>query len=174
VTAIADRHPSEIPPLPAPTRGRAGLRAPAERPARESLRAQIARLEAEIGQAVATAYPRLDPLAPVAGFAGPRLLTLGELERTRDELAGRLRELRERTTEQADRQEAKRLLIEQMLVDPARFKWVRVSGEDIGEHACKHWHVRPRLGIVGMLMGWWQVKISSGCPLAMAAGGRAD
>jgi hypothetical protein len=28
------------------------------------------------------------------------------------------------------------------------------------------WHVRPRLGLVGMLAGWWQVKLSSGCPLA--------
>jgi hypothetical protein len=174
VTVVADRQPTEPMPLPAPARERAGLRAPADRAARESLRAQIGRLEADIGRAVATAYPHLDPLPPVAGFAGPRVLTLGELERTRDELAGRLRELRGRTAEQADRQEAKRLLIEQMLVDPPRFKWVRVSGEDIGEHACKHWHVRPRLGIVGMLMGWWQVKISSGCPLAVAAGGRAD
>jgi hypothetical protein len=25
--------------------------------------------------------------------------------------------------------------------------------------------VRPRLGLIGMLMGWWQVKLSSGCPL---------
>jgi hypothetical protein len=26
--------------------------------------------------------------------------------------------------------------------------------------------VRPRLGLIGMLMGWWRVVISSGCPLA--------
>ena len=25
------------------------------------------------------------------------------------------------------------------------------------------------MGLIGMLMGWWQVKLSSGCPLA---GGR--
>lgn len=140
-----------------------------ERAARRTLRGQIARLEAEIGNAVASAYPRLDPVAPVRGFAGPRMLDLGELERTRDELAERLHALRSRTREQADRQEAKRLLIEQMLVEPARFKWVRVSGEDIGEHACKHWHVRPRLGLIGMLAGWWHVKVSSGCPRAAAA-----
>ena len=80
-----------------------------ERAARRTLRDQIARLEAEIGAAVASAYPRLGAAEPVAGFAGPRLLDLGELERTRDELAERLRELRARTSEQADRQEAKRL-----------------------------------------------------------------
>jgi hypothetical protein len=26
--------------------------------------------------------------------------------------------------------------------------------------------VRPRLGLIGMLCGWWQVKLSSGCPLS--------
>ena len=41
-----------------------------------------------------------------------------------------------------------------------------MSNEDIGEPGCKNWHVVPRLGIVGMLAGWWHVKISSGCPLA--------
>jgi uncharacterized small protein (DUF1192 family) len=145
-----------------------------DRAARRSLRAQIARLEAEIGAAIASAYPRTGPPEPVAGFAGPRLLDLGELERMRDELDLRLREVRGDAALMAERQAAKRLLIEQMLVDPPSFKWVRVSAEDIGEHGCKHWHVRPRLGPIGMLMGWWRVKISSGCPLAVAAGGRAD
>jgi hypothetical protein len=32
--------------------------------------------------------------------------------------------------------------------------------------------VRPRLGLIGMLMGWWQVKLSSGCPLAGGRGAR--
>ena len=53
-----------------------------------------------------------------------------------------------------------------MLLEPERHKWVRVSNEDIGEPGCKHWHVRPRWGVLGMLMNWWRVKISSGCPLA--------
>jgi hypothetical protein len=26
--------------------------------------------------------------------------------------------------------------------------------------------VRPRWGVLGMLMNWWRVVISSGCPLA--------
>ena len=29
------------------------------------------------------------------------------------------------------------------------------------------------LGLIGMLMGWWRVKISSGCPLATGRAGRA-
>ena len=53
-----------------------------------------------------------------------------------------------------------------MLLDPEEHKWVRVSNEDIGEPGCKHWHVRPRWGFLGMLLNWWRVKISSGCPLA--------
>jgi hypothetical protein len=51
-----------------------------------------------------------------------------------------------------------------MVAAPERFKWVRISNEDVGEPGCKHWHSRPRLGLIGMLMGWWRVKISSGCP----------
>jgi hypothetical protein len=146
----------------------------AERAARRTLREQVARLEADLGAAIASACPRIAPPEPVAGFAGPRLLDLGELERMRDELDLRLREVRGDAALMAARQTSKRLLIEHMLADPPRHKWVRVSAQDIGEQGCKHWHVRPRLGPVGMLMGWWRVKISSGCPLAVAAGGRAD
>ena len=51
-----------------------------------------------------------------------------------------------------------------MIAEPERFKWVRISNEDIGEPGCKYWHSRPRLGLIGMLMGWWRVRISSGCP----------
>ena len=51
-----------------------------------------------------------------------------------------------------------------MVADPAEHKWRRVSNDDIGEDGCKHYHSTPRLGLVGMLMGWWRVKISSGCP----------
>jgi hypothetical protein len=43
---------------------------------------------------------------------------------------------------------------------------VRVANRDLGENGCGVWQVRPRLGLIGMLMGWWQVKLSSGCPLA--------
>ena len=53
-----------------------------------------------------------------------------------------------------------------MTADPASYKWVRVYNEDIGEPGCKHWHAKPQWGPLGMLMGWWRVKISSGCPLA--------
>ena len=63
--------------------------------------------------------------------------------------------------------------IEEMLLDPAAHRWVRVSNADIGEPGCKHWHVRPRGGILGMFVSWWRVVISSGCPLPQYCAGMA-
>lgn len=137
-----------------------------ERAARRSLREQIARLERELAHTFAGAYPRTGLEWTVPAMAGPRLLHLGELERVRDDLAARLRQARSDLAERTAREEECRRLIERMMLDPAAYKRVRVSREDIGERGCGHWHVRPRLGILGMLMGWWQVKLSSGCPLA--------
>jgi hypothetical protein len=138
--------------------------------ARRSLRTQIARLERELAAAFVTAYPMggLEH-APVESHRDPRLLDLGELERVRDELAERLRSARVTIAERADAQAAHRLLLERMLLEPGKHRFVRVARRDLGEPGCGVWHVRPRLGLIGMLMGWWQVKLSSGCPLA---GGR--
>jgi hypothetical protein len=137
-----------------------------ERAARRTLRGQIARLERDLGAAVVAAYPRLPAGSASRSHGGPRLLGLEELERVRDDLAGRLADVRAQAAAQAERQAEARLLIERMLLDPGAYRWVRVANEDIGEPGCKHWHVVPRLGVIGMLAGWWHVKISSGCPLA--------
>jgi hypothetical protein len=48
---------------------------------------------------------------------------------------------------------------------PERYRWATVTSAELGEPGCTVWRVRPRLGLIGMLMGWWRVKISSGCPL---------
>jgi hypothetical protein len=137
--------------------------------ARRSLRAQITKLEAELASAFIAAYPRTGIEFRVVGRRGPRLLSLGDLEQLRDDLAHRLREARRTLDDRAEVEGRNRLLIENMLLEPGKYKWVRVANADIGEPGCKHWHVRPRFGVVGMLMGWWRVKISSGCPLATAA-----
>jgi hypothetical protein len=134
--------------------------------ARRSLREQIARLERELAHSFTAAYPRTGIDWSVPSRGGPRLLGLGELEALRDELAERLHLARNALEARAASEREARLLIERMLLEPARYKWVRVTNEDIGEPGCRQWHVRPRLGLVGMLMGWWRVKISSGCPLA--------
>ena len=137
-----------------------------ERPARRSLLDQIERLESELASLFTSAWPRqgFDWDVPAAG--GPRLLTLAELEQLRDDLAYRVEDARHAFSDRTYVEEQYRCRIEEMLLDPEAHKWVRVSNEDIGEPGCKHWHVRPRWGILGMLMNWWRVRISSGCPLA--------
>ena len=137
-----------------------------ERAARRTLRTQIARLERDLASAVLAAYPHLP--AGTAGVPAPVRACSGSASSSaiRDDLAGRVAGVREQAARQGERQAERRLLIERMLLDPGAYRWVRVSNADIGEPGCKNWHVVPRLGIVGMLAGWWHVKISSGCPLA--------
>jgi hypothetical protein len=140
----------------------------AELAARRSIRAQIARLERDLADAVVTSFAcnmgRLDEAA--GRTAGePRLLDLGELERVRDDLAERLRAARVTIAERADAQAASRVALERMLLEPGKYRFARVARRDLGESGCGVWEVRPRLGLIGMLMGWWQVKLSSGCPL---------
>lgn len=138
--------------------------------ARRSLRMQIGKLELELSQAFVTAYP-MGGLEREAGEPrrDPRLLDLGELERVRDELAERLRTARVTISKRAEVEAANRLHLERMLLEPAKHRFARVACRDLGEPGCGVWQVRPRLGLIGMLMGWWEVKLSSGCPLA---GGR--
>lgn len=133
---------------------------------RTELRRQISRMERDLGELFATTFPRqgIDWTVPAGG--GPRVLGIAELERIRDALVTRLAEARAEIARRADQEEQSRELVERMIADPAEYRWVRVRNDDVGEPGCKHWHSRPRLGIIGMLMGWWRVKLSSGCPLA--------
>lgn len=158
--------PSLVPPAPPEGLGTV-LYDSDERPARDDLRGQIAAMEAELGQLFASAFPRkgFDFGVPAPG-GGPRVLTVSELERLRDSLAGRLNQVKARLDEHTTAEERNRLLIEDMTADPEAYKWVRVSNQDIGEPGCRHWHSRPRWGLLGMLVGWWRVIVSSGCPLA--------
>ena len=139
-----------------------------EQAARRSLRAQIEKLERELAEAFVTAYPMggLEPVEHARSAAGPRLLGLGELERVRDGLAARVRAARASIAARADVMAANRVRLEKMLLDPGSHRFVRIANRDIGEPGCGEWFVRPRLGLIGMLMGWWEVKLSSGCPLA--------
>ena len=135
-----------------------------EAAARRTLRDQIARLERELSAVVVASYPRLDPGPPVPALAGPRLLSLGELERVRDAQVARLSRLQAAAAEQSARQADAARELEQMLADPPAHKWERIRNADLGRPGCTTYHVRPRLGLVGMLMGWWQVVVSGGCP----------
>jgi hypothetical protein len=138
----------------------------ADREAREDLRRQIGRLERRLGELFASAVPRQGVEWRVGALGGPRVLSIGELERVRDALAARLRDAQHEIARRADIEEANRGVLESMINEPELYPWVRISNEDVGEAGCRHWHSRPRWGILGMLLGWWRVKLSSGCPLA--------
>jgi hypothetical protein len=161
-------------------RGAYGPPGDRERAARSSLRAQITRLERELSAIIADAFPHLSaehPSAPGAGPAGagarpltsvpagPSVLDLGQLELLRDELAGRVQQLRWRAAERTEHERGARELLELMKLEPGRYKFMRLPVRDLGQGGCGVWEVRPRLGLIGMLAGWWQVKLSSGCPL---------
>jgi len=138
--------------------------------ARRELRRQIAALEGRLSSALVTAFPYgtvdMDAPAPPARQPGPRVLGLGELEEVRDALAARLAEAAREIDALAERQARARVRLERMLLQPGRHRFERVANAELGEGGCGVWQVRPRLGLIGMLMGWWQVKLSSGCPLA--------
>lgn len=139
----------------------------AEASARRALRGQIARLEQELSALVAGGFPDI----PAEGGARraihePRLLSLAELERDRDTLVGTLRAAQAATAARSERHRAGRELLAAMQLEPASYKFVRLRAVDVGERGCGVWEVRPRLGVIGMLAGWWRVKLSSGCPLA--------
>jgi hypothetical protein len=138
-----------------------------EREARLQLRTQIARLETELAGLFAEAFGHTEVPHRIDAFAPqPRVLDLGELEMVRDGLADRIAEARQALVERKRIEDGNRQLVERMLAAPQDYKWAQVSRQDLGLHGCGHWHSRPRLGPIGMLMGWWRVKVSSGCPLS--------
>jgi hypothetical protein len=139
-----------------------------ERVVRTTLRRQIGRLERELSAIVADGFPHIPTeISGVAGenVDGPCLLTLAELERMRDRLAGRTQDLRRLAAARVRHENRSRELLERMKLEPGRYKFVRLPVRDLGQGGCGVWEVRPRLGLIGMLAGWWQVKLSSGCPL---------
>jgi hypothetical protein len=146
----------------------------ADRAARATLRAQIAKLEAELSLIVAQRFPFITAAAAGTGSGGPRLPDLEELERTRDRLAGRLSELRGLAARRREHEHYARDLLERMKLEPGRYKYYRVPVRDLGQGGCGVWEVRPRLGLIGMLAGWWQLTLSSGCPLGRGSRPRRD
>jgi AcrR family transcriptional regulator len=132
--------------------------------ARRTLRDQIAKLERELATLFPASRPGDELDWRVRSPGGPRVLDVGDLEALRDDLADRVEEIRRAFRERADVEEQNRAHLEAMAADPAGHRWERLSNDDIGEPGCKHYHATPRLGLVGMLMGWWRVKVSSGCP----------
>ncbi len=137
-----------------------------EREARRSLREQIARLERASSRVVAYGFPYI--AAPAgANVPGhcPLLLSFAELERLRDRLVWQLHELHHQAAEHAEHVRRSGELLERMQLEPGRYKLMRLPVANLGQGGCGAWEVRPRLGLIGLLAGWWHVKLSSGCPL---------
>jgi hypothetical protein len=139
--------------------------------ARAQLRAQIAGLERRLTETMIAflpyaAMPGGPPPAPARGSRslGPRVLDLGDLERARDELAAQVAAIRAELRRRTEHAERARARLEQMRLEPGRHRFERVTCAELGEGHCGVWEVRPRLGLLGMLMGWWEVRLSSGCP----------
>ncbi|MEA2347196.1 MAG: hypothetical protein QOG62_983 [Thermoleophilaceae bacterium] len=142
-----------------------------ERAAKESLRNQIARLESELSALCCSTFPRLGfDWSAGSRRGGPRLLSLRDLELVRDDLVERLHRNRKAIGLRSLEEQEKRRLIEAMLLAPEEHRGARVRSYEIGERSCKTWEVRPRWGPIGLLMNWWRVVISSGCPLAQGRG----
>ena len=138
-----------------------------ERAARAAMREQIARLEKRLAGHVTSAFPRSPTPPRIGGGRGARLQTLAELESRRDALEAAVAQIRQQADLAGKAQERARGRLEAIMLDPAGHRWERVSHEDIGEPGCRQCHARPRLGLLGLLMNWWRVIISSGCPLCM-------
>ncbi len=153
----------------------------AGRAARRSLRLQIARLERRRSQLVAAGFPRIQAsrsgISPEASArphgpdrrTAPRMLSVGELERRRDLLVAQVGEAEQERERTAQRELQASALLQRMREEPRAYKFARLPVSELGGRGCGVWQVRPRLGLIGMLAGWWELKLSSGCPLA---GGR--
>jgi hypothetical protein len=138
-----------------------GIRTGSEARLRRDLRAQIASLESEL----ADANIRLRrPAPPSAEPAAPRLLSGTELESIRDELVVRVLDAKHELAKAEIRHREQRALLRRMESDPAGHRWTTVTTRDLGEPGCRQWQSRPILGVIGLLSGWWQVRVSSGCP----------
>lgn len=143
------------------------LRAPSERAARASLREQIARLERELALRTWELWQErvLEPVGSGAAEAPQgRLLTLAELEAARDALVARVQVADGALRAHADSQAQARTRLDAMLAEPEAHRFEVVRRVELGEPSCGAYRVAPRLGLLGMLFGWWCVKLSSGCP----------
>src|SRR5258707_2837728 len=96
-----------------------------ERAARRSLLDQIAKLETELSALFCATYPRTGFTWGVPSRGGPRVLGMADLEEIRDRLADRLAENRLLLGDRTYVEARNRRLIEEMMLEPGKHKWVR-------------------------------------------------
>jgi hypothetical protein len=141
-----------------------------ERGARRALLGQIASLERELVEQRCSTWPRAMAAAgparsaPHGARGGPRLLSLEALELLRDQLVETLSAERKALADRTLAEEESRRLREELVLDPAAHPGACVTNAEVGESGCGAVRSEPAGGLLGMLMGWWRVVVSSGCP----------
>jgi hypothetical protein len=144
-----------------------GVETADELAARVQLRAQVGRLERELGTLVAAGFGRVEIDASVGAAApAPLVLDLGQLEALRDELVERIAGARKALAERTAFEDRNRDRLRALLAAPEEFPDLAITRAEVGEPGCGGWRSAPRFGPAGRLLGWWRVKVSSGCPLA--------
>ena len=132
--------------------------------ARAALRDQIGRVEAELA-AYSRDLPAADPAERPITAPDPHIASVGELEATRDTLVDRLAAARRAAAKRTRAELDARALRDAMLADPGAHRRKAVSASEAGEPGCTTWESAPRFGPLGVLMSWWRVRVSGGCPL---------
>ena len=132
--------------------------------ARTALRDQIGRIEAELA-AYSRDLPGPDPAELPITAPDPHIASVGELEASRDSLVDRLAAARRAAGKRTHSELEARALRDAILVDPGAHRGRAVSAREAGEPGCTTWESAPRFGPLGILMSWWRVRVSGGCPL---------
>lgn len=146
------------------------------RAARQALRREVATLEHRLARVQIVDFTRgardriVDDAFAPAPPSTPRLLSLEQLARLRDDLASRLHEAEAVVRERRGREQAGRERLVEMYRAPERFRYEQLTNADLGRPGCRTYAVRPRLGLIGILSDWWRLTVSSGCPLAPPRG----
>jgi len=131
---------------------------------RHEFYAQIAELERELTNTIATLEPNRRPRPSKAAATRPHLLSNVELEGIRDELVARIGAAEDLVARQSAGRSGARALLKRMSDVPADFRWATVTTKDLGTKECRAWQSVPVLGPIGMLGNWWRIRMSSGCP----------
>ncbi len=130
--------------------------------ARRELRRQIGRLESELAAYRRDLEPRDSNVA--VRQREPRIADVEMLAHSRDGLVTQLAEARAAAISTARGQRRARQRRDEIVADPAAHRWATVTAAEIGEPGCTTWSAHPRMGPLGVLMSWWRVKVSGGCP----------
>jgi DNA-binding transcriptional regulator YhcF (GntR family) len=135
-----------------------GSRGDDEQAVRRALRAQIAHLERELAGYAWEDRRTPAPPGPETALPTGSVADAAALERTRDALLERLARLQREAERRGEAEHAARSRRAALTSDPAAHPWEVVGADEAGETGGGEWHVVPRFGPLGAIMGWWRVR----------------